>query len=160
MRTALLCVLLISGLLTSCKKEEENDLRLIASANAENYSHFFVNISGVQIHLQTEDGKSLYYMLDTKSGLFDLATDSEILISSKNDLPQGEVKSLKLIIKEGSYFEKDGVKHEFEKNGSETQVELNKELIESTDLRLNFEIEKSIVARERGYQLKPVFSVN
>lgn len=154
-------ILLLSVLMISCTKEENNTVRVITSGNQENYQHFYLNISSVQINYETGEGKTFWHILYFKEGVHDFANDTEWLLGSKNELPDGKIKQFRLVINEGSYFEKDGVLGEFENQGVEKIVPVDKPVTNNNvDLSVNISLEKSVVSNGRKLTLSPVFTVN
>jgi hypothetical protein len=154
-------LLFLSIFLFSCAKEEKNTVRVIATGNQENYQHFYLNLASVQVSFEESDGRTLWYELQTTEGLKDFASDSEWLLGSKNDFHNGKIKAVRFLFKEGNYFQKDGVTNEISNSVIEVTTNIDKPVNDGdVDVKVNFELEKSVIKVERSHTMKPVVSAN
>ncbi len=161
MKNLYINILLFSALLVSCTKEEKNTVRVISQGNQENFQHFVLNVSSVQLNYETSEGKAFWYIMDFQEGMEDFARDDQWLLGSKNDLPDGRIKELRIVLKDSNYFVKDGVRETFENKGMDKIIAVDRPVAgENIDLNINISLEKSMIERSRKYYLSPEISVN
>lgn len=160
MRNLIYSVLFTSLLFASCRKDESNTIRVITSGNQESFQHFYLNVASVQVNYEMEDGKTFWYILDSQEGLKDFASDDQWLLGSKNELPDGNVKEFRLVLKEGNYFEKNGSRVDLQNKGVDKVITVNRPVSGgSVDLVLDLALEQSVVEKSRNYFLSPQLSV-
>ncbi|MGK7392804.1 MAG: DUF4382 domain-containing protein [Candidatus Cyclobacteriaceae bacterium M2_1C_046] len=154
-------------LLTACNDEETGvkqfNIRLTDAPG--DYDAVYIDLQGVQVHAETEDGDESWIDLNTNTGIYnllDLTNGVDTLIVNDQAVV-GEVSQIRLILGENNSVVIDGVEHDL-KTPSAQQSGLKLNVHESLldgityNILLDFNAAQSVVkAGASGmYILKPV----
>lgn len=145
---------------SSCKKEEDSNLRVILTeSESSSIQGIDVEITGVQAFIESK-GVSSWYRLQSTSQILNLVDirDNVVLLGSKSELPTGVIKKILLNIGVNHSVLVDSVKYNLTvADFKGLEINLNESLSgDNTDVRIAFDLTSALIEKERNYFFNPV----
>ncbi len=162
--------LMFSLMLLSCGKENGNSRMTVKLTDAPgDYQEVNIDLVGVEIHYEDEfDSEEGWLILETYQGIYDLLelqNNVTAVIADEDDLPNGKITQIRLILGDENTVVIDNIVYPLElssqdKTGLKLNLDSKVKRWKDLELILDFDAEKSIVETGVGqYKLKPVVEV-
>ena len=174
-KLGLAALALITGVMIACEKDDDGSgsgsmsVRMTDEPGA--FIEVNVDIQSVQALYAGEDStdESSWITLDTDSGVYNLLDfqgDTSTIIATEGDLPEGEIKEIRLVLgTENNVMLEDSTQFDLQtpsgqSSGLKLKIDNTIRADQNMEVFIDFDANKSIVVKGSGeYLLKPVITL-